>query len=176
MCSQISYSDSDDFNGTHMLKHPLICTCVSLKADGDVDRPEVYNHPLITCVCQVVLKSNRILQARLVTPALTCTRTHTLPHSTHNRWWLVLGWVTTKEDYPHLRLAYISYIWRVIKFTHYNYNDNYTVKKNRKTRPRRCSTSRKPPATTHRSRSRTPARSRRPPGRASATSERRNRQ
>ena len=31
-------------------------------------------------------------------------------------WWLVLGWVTTKEDHPRLRFAYISYIWRVIKF------------------------------------------------------------
>ena len=44
------------------------------------------------------------------------TRTHTLPHCTHNSWWLVLGWVTTKEDHPHLRIAYISYTWRVIKF------------------------------------------------------------
>ena len=24
-------------------------------------------------------------------------------HCTHNRWWLVLGWVTTKEDHPRLR-------------------------------------------------------------------------
>ena len=43
-------------------------------------------------------------------------RTHTLPHCTHNRWWLVLDWVTTKKDHPRLRIAYISYIWRVIKF------------------------------------------------------------
>ena len=42
--------------------------------------------------------------------------THTLPHCTHTRWWLVLGWVTTKEDHPRLRIACISYIWRVIKF------------------------------------------------------------
>ena len=35
------------------------------------------------------------------------TRTHTL---THNSWWLVLGWVTTKEDHPCLRIAYTSYI------------------------------------------------------------------
>ena len=42
--------------------------------------------------------------------------THTLPHCTHTRWWLVLGWVTTKEDHPRLRIACISYIWCVIKF------------------------------------------------------------
>ena len=28
--------------------------------------------------------------------------THTPTHGTHNRWWIVLGWVTTKEDYPRL--------------------------------------------------------------------------
>ena len=28
--------------------------------------------------------------------------THTLTHCTHNIWWLVLGWVTTKEDHPRL--------------------------------------------------------------------------
>ena len=50
------------------------------------------------------------------------TRTHTLPHCTHNRWWLVLGSVTTKENHPRLRIAYISYVWRVIKFTDLNYN------------------------------------------------------
>ena len=27
-------------------------------------------------------------------------RTHTLTHFTHNRWWLVLGWVTTKKENP----------------------------------------------------------------------------
>ena len=41
---------------------------------------------------------------------------HTLSHCTHNRWWLVLGWVTTKEDHPRLRIAYTRYIWRVIRF------------------------------------------------------------
>ena len=32
------------------------------------------------------------------------TRTYTRIHTycTHNRWWLVLGWVTTKEDRPRL--------------------------------------------------------------------------
>ena len=43
-----------------------------------------------------------------------CTLAHT--HCTHNRWWLVLDWVTTKKDHPHLRIAYTSYIWRVIEF------------------------------------------------------------
>ena len=52
----------------------------------------------------------------------TKQNTHTLPHCTHNKWWLVLGWVTTKEDHPHLQIAYISYIWHVIKFTNYNYS------------------------------------------------------
>jgi hypothetical protein len=42
--------------------------------------------------------------------------THRLPHCTHTRWWLVLGWVTTKEDHPRLRITCISYIWRVIKY------------------------------------------------------------
>ena len=42
--------------------------------------------------------------------------THLCNLCTHNRWWLVLGWVTTKEDQPRLRIAYISYIRRVIKF------------------------------------------------------------
>ena len=42
--------------------------------------------------------------------------THTLTRYTHFIWWLVLGWVTTKEDYPRLRIAYTSFIWRVIKF------------------------------------------------------------
>ena len=42
--------------------------------------------------------------------------THTLTHCTHNIWWLVLGWVTTNEDHPRLRLDYTSYIWHVIKF------------------------------------------------------------
>ena len=41
---------------------------------------------------------------------------HTLTHRTHYIWWLVLGWVTTKEDHLCLRIAYTSYIWRVIKF------------------------------------------------------------
>ena len=40
----------------------------------------------------------------------------------------VLGWVTTKEDRPRLRIACISYIWRVIKFTDYNYNYNPRIK------------------------------------------------
>ena len=28
--------------------------------------------------------------------------THTLTHCTHYKWWLVLGWVTTKKDHPCL--------------------------------------------------------------------------
>ena len=31
-------------------------------------------------------------------------------------WWLVLGWVTTKDDHTCLRIAGKSYIWRIIKF------------------------------------------------------------
>ena len=49
--------------------------------------------------------------------------THTLINCTHNIWWLVLGWVTTKEDHPRLRIAYTSYIWRVIKFYLLTYLD-----------------------------------------------------
>ena len=37
---------------------------------------------------------------------------HIVHHYTH----LELGWMTTKEDHPHLRIAFTSYIWRVIKF------------------------------------------------------------
>ena len=34
------------------------------------------------------------------------TRTHTLPHCKHHRWWLVLGWVTNVDD--HLLLWFDS--------------------------------------------------------------------
>ena len=44
------------------------------------------------------------------------THAHSVTHCTHNGWWLVLGRVTTKEDYPRLRIADTSDIWRVIKF------------------------------------------------------------
>ena len=44
------------------------------------------------------------------------THLHTRTHCTHDIWWLVLVWVTTKEDHPRLRIAYKSYIWRVSKF------------------------------------------------------------
>ena len=42
------------------------------------------------------------------------TQTHI--HYTHNSWWLVLGWVTTKEDHPRLRFIASLHaidIWRV---------------------------------------------------------------
>ena len=39
------------------------------------------------------------------------TKQYTHAH-TQNRRWLVLGWVTTKEDNPHLRFIAID-IWRV---------------------------------------------------------------
>ena len=34
------------------------------------------------------------------------TRTYTHVHCTHTIWWLVLGWVTTKEDHPILPIEY----------------------------------------------------------------------
>jgi len=37
-------------------------------------------------------------------------------------WWLVLGWLTTKEAHPRLRIAYTSFMWRVVKFYLYAYN------------------------------------------------------
>ena len=61
----------------------------------------------------------------MINTTQSSTRTHTLPHCTHSRWWLVLGWVTTQEDNSRLQIAYISYIWRVIKFTNYNYKLNF---------------------------------------------------
>ena len=51
-----------------------------------------------------------------------CTHAHTY---THNIRWLVLGWMTTKEDHPRQRVAYTSYIWRVIKFYLLTYSPTY---------------------------------------------------
>ena len=63
-------------------------------------------------------KKNTLLPrwTAIINSGQSSTRTHTLPHCTHNSWWLVLGWVTTKENHPRLRIVYIHYIWRLIKF------------------------------------------------------------
>ena len=47
--------------------------------------------------------------------------------NTYNRWWLVLGWVTTKEDHPPLGIAFTSYTWRVIKFYLLTYLLTYII-------------------------------------------------
>jgi len=49
-----------------------------------------------------------------IIPENAVTRTHIHLH-TYTSWWLVIGWVTTKLNHPCLRIAYMSYTWRIVK-------------------------------------------------------------
>jgi len=84
--------------------------------------------------CKLNFQLNIVL---LISTGQSKTRTHTC---THTSYWLVLGRVSTKEYHPCPRLAYISYIWRVIKLinsiqfnliayytSHVNFSLNSTV-------------------------------------------------
>ena len=56
---------------------------------------------------------------KLINIRQSSTRTHTLTHCTYSIWWLVLGWATTKEDHPRLRIAYTSYTYGALSSSTY---------------------------------------------------------
>ena len=54
----------------------------------------------------VTVKSTLLFMGRYNKSQTKQLQAHTHTHCMHNRWWLVLGWVTTKED--HLCLRFIA--------------------------------------------------------------------
>jgi len=61
----------------------------------------------------------------------THTHTHARTHaraSTHKSWWLVLGWVTTKEGHPRLPIASTSYTYVLLTpVLQYNYTQSSLI-------------------------------------------------